>query len=378
MKLTLNISRIIVGLLFIFSGLIKANDPLGLSYKMQEFFEVWGWNFLDNYTLTFSILMNAFEIIAGFAVLLGWRMNLFAWLLLLLIIFFTFLTGYALLSGKIRECGCFGNCIPLQAKQSFIKDLVLLVLILYIFIFRKKIQPVFKNAISFILLLLIAAASFGFEWYTLTYLPVLDCLPYKTGNNIPAKMKATGTKADKFEYSFMYENKNGEKKEVKLKELGKLDSTWKMVPDSRKAILIEKGDMQDPEIKDFSLTTMSGIDSTEAILSYPGYSLLFYVKDMKYSGYRINQSFDNMLAATVEKKIPVYIVTSTAADANNYFNVKHHYNLQVLQIDGVAFKTAARVNPTIFIIESGTIKGKWSFARFDDAKNFIRQNSSPK
>ena len=90
MKSLLTISRIIVGVLFIFSGLVKANDPLGLSYKMQEFFEVWGWGFLDNYTLTFSVAMIAFEIIAGVAVLVGWQMKLFSWLLLLLIVFFTF------------------------------------------------------------------------------------------------------------------------------------------------------------------------------------------------------------------------------------------------------------------------------------------------
>src|SRR5207237_5133990 len=100
MRILLNATRIIVGVLFIFSGLVKANDPLGLSYKMQEFFEVWGWHGLHDYTLFFALVMNCFEILAGVAVLLGWRMKLFSWLLLLLIIFFTFLTGYAVLSGK--------------------------------------------------------------------------------------------------------------------------------------------------------------------------------------------------------------------------------------------------------------------------------------
>src|SRR6187549_3126350 len=130
MKVLLGISRFIVGILFIFSGLIKANDPLGLSYKMQEFFEVWDLHSLNDVTLTLSIIMITFEIVAGVAVLLGWRMRIFSWLLLLLILFFIFLTAYALFSGKIRECGCFGDCIPLQANQSFIKDVVLLILIL--------------------------------------------------------------------------------------------------------------------------------------------------------------------------------------------------------------------------------------------------------
>lgn len=376
MKLSLNIARIIVGVLFIFSGLIKANDPLGLSYKMQEFFEVWGMNFLDGYTLTFSVLMNAFEIIAGFAVLIGWRMNLFAWLLLLLIIFFTFLTGYALLSGKIRECGCFGNCIPLQAKQSFIKDIILFILILFIFIYRHSIKPVFKPAISFILLLIVSAASFISQWYTLTYLPVLDCLPYKVGNNIPDKMKPTGTKADKYDYSFTYKNKlDGKTKEVKLKDLMSLDSNWAMVPDSRKEILIEKGDMKDPEVKDFSLKTMMDSDTTDAMLSAQESTLLIFVKEMSRSSIKIGQGFDNMLRAATEKKINVCLVTPFADEVNDYFNKKHQYNLPVLKIDGVAFKTAARVNPMAMLIESGTIKGKWSHARFDEAKNFIRNNA---
>ncbi|MFM9909793.1 MAG: MauE/DoxX family redox-associated membrane protein, partial [Chitinophagaceae bacterium] len=119
MKILINIARIIVGVLFIFSGLVKANDPLGLSYKMQEFFELWGMHALNSYTLTFSVAMIAFEIIAGVAILVGWKMNLFSWLLLLLILFFTFLTGYAVITGKPKECGCFGDCIPLTAIQSF-------------------------------------------------------------------------------------------------------------------------------------------------------------------------------------------------------------------------------------------------------------------
>src|SRR6201999_4591593 len=104
MKLPIVVTRFIVGVLFIFSGLVKANDPLGLSYKMQEFFEVWNIHWLDNYTLAFSLLMIVFEIVAGVAILLGWRMKLFSWLILLLMIFFTFLTAYAYLSGKVREC----------------------------------------------------------------------------------------------------------------------------------------------------------------------------------------------------------------------------------------------------------------------------------
>ncbi len=132
-KVSLTIARIVVGLLFIFSGVVKADDPLGLSYKMQEFFEAWGWTFLNDFSLVMSVLMIAFEIIAGVAVLLGWRMKLFSWLLLLLILFFTFLTSYVVFSGKIRTCGCFGDCIPLTPYQTFTKDIILTLLIFFPF-----------------------------------------------------------------------------------------------------------------------------------------------------------------------------------------------------------------------------------------------------
>ena len=141
MKVALAVARILVGVLFIFSGLIKANDPLGLSYKMQEFFDVWGWHGWTEYTLALSVVLIAFEIIAGVAVLLGWQFKIFSWLLLLLIICFSFLTGYAVLSGKIKECGCFGDCIKLTAMDSFIKDLVLLALILFLVVFQKRVRP---------------------------------------------------------------------------------------------------------------------------------------------------------------------------------------------------------------------------------------------
>ncbi|HMR85563.1 MAG TPA: DoxX family protein, partial [Niabella sp.] len=171
MKVLVNIARIFVGVLFIFSGLVKANDPVGLSYKMQEFFLVWGTTWLDGMALALSVLMIAFEIIAGAALLLGWRIRTVGWLLLLLIVFFTFLTGYAYLSGKFKSCGCFGDCLPITSGISFLKDVLLLVLILLIFFNTKYIKPAFSKGITLLLLLLVTLFSFASQWYTLKYLP---------------------------------------------------------------------------------------------------------------------------------------------------------------------------------------------------------------
>ena len=146
MNVLITIVRLLVGLLFIFSGLVKANDPLGLSYKMQEFFELWKMSRFNDLTLAMSVSMIAIEIIAGVALLIGWRMRFFSRLLLLLMIFFTFLTGYADLSGKFKNCGCFGDCLPISARTSFIKDILLLGMILFLFFYRNRIR--FNNQLA--------------------------------------------------------------------------------------------------------------------------------------------------------------------------------------------------------------------------------------
>ncbi len=204
MKSALNITRIIVGILFIFSGLVKANDPLGLSYKMKEFFEIWNqgleqgsfflknilinlFQFFHDHSLSLSVFIIAFEIITGVALLLGWRMRIFSWLLLLLILFFTFLTGYAFYSGKFTNCGCFGDCLPISPKTSFLKDIALILLIVFLFACRKSIRPYFSGRTNFGIMVATTVLSFGFQWYVLSYLPLVDCLPFKKGNSIPEK-----------------------------------------------------------------------------------------------------------------------------------------------------------------------------------------------
>ena len=363
MKILLNIARIIVGVLFIFSGLVKANDPLGLSYKMQEFFEVWGWFFLEPYTLAFSVLMISFEIIAGVAVLVGWKMNLFSWLLLLLIIFFTFLTGYAVFSGKIKECGCFGDCIPLTADQSFIKDLILLLLIGFIFANRKKIKPLFSTRNNILVLFFSTIFSFAFQWFVLLHLPIVDCLPYKAGHNIPEKMKVPpGAVPDSTTISFVYKV-NGKEVEFGSDNFPDDfdDSTYKFV--KRYDKLIRKGNAEVP-IKDFSLTTVYGNDTTDAIMQKEGYTILLFVKN----GYEKGNWLGVLSAinkTAEQKKIDGIIVTNISIESLRDGASEEFHAFTPVLCDAVAIKTAARTNPTLYLLKKGTIIGKWSYADFD-------------
>lgn len=366
MKYLLTISRIIVGVLFIFSGLVKANDPLGLSYKMQEFFEIWGWGFLDNYTLAFSIAMIAFEIIAGVAVLVGWQMRLFSWLLLLLIIFFTFLTGYAVFSGKIRECGCFGDCIPLTANQSFMKDLLLLVLIGFIFIFRNKIKPALPARSSLVILFFTTIFSFALQWFVLLHLPVVDCLPYKKGNNILEKMKIpAGAIPDSTVISFVY-LKAGKEIEFTADQFPEDfdDSLYKFV--KRYDKLVRKGNAE-PKIKDFALQTFYKNDTTQALLQEDKYQLYLFLKDGYHKG-NWPAVLEVIMKSANEKNIPGFLATSIAInDLYNDQALPVFNMLLPLQCDPVVIKTVARTNPALYLIKKGTILNKWSYADLEKA-----------
>jgi uncharacterized membrane protein YphA (DoxX/SURF4 family) len=366
MKMLINLSRFIVGLLFIFSGLVKANDPLGLSYKMQEFFEVWNFHWLDNYTLPFSIIMIVFEIVAGFAVLLGWRMKLFSWLLLLLIIFFTFLTGYAFLSGKIRECGCFGNCIPITSGQSFAKDLLLLVLILFIFLFKERIKPVFGMVSSISILILATILSFSLQLHVLQHLPLIDCLPYKVGVNIAEGMKPKpGAIPDSVVTTFIY-NRNGKQIEIVNNDFPKdFDESYKLV--NRKDKIIREGNDL-PAIKDFSLGTQSGNDTTQDLLARKGYLVFVFVRELADKKQPWNKDFNLIWAFCKLRKIPVFFISSNPDEVNSYLKTNDLQNeIQVLTCDATAIKTAARANPTMYLIKNGVIFDKWGYADFENA-----------
>jgi uncharacterized membrane protein YphA (DoxX/SURF4 family) len=366
MKILLQASRIIVGVLFIFSGLIKANDPAGLSYKMQEFFEVWGLHGLNDYTLAFSILMIGFEIIAGIAVLIGWQFNFFSWMLLLLIIFFTFLTGYALLSGKIRECGCFGDCIKLTAGQSFIKDLILLALILVLFVKRKSIKPFHGSKIPMLLLLLTSVMAFVFQFYVLTYLPVVDCLPYKVGNNIPEKMKIpAGSLPDSTVINFVYK-KGGAEIEFDADHFPAdfNDSLYQFV--KRYDKVVRAGNAQ-PPIKDFVIISPAGTDTTMAILQQSGFQFIIFSKtapkDVK--DWTWMPVFKSIQLAAKEKQIPLIWVSADAENTASSLSKLQVEGVPVMRGDLVAIKTAARVDPTLYLLKDGTIQGKWSYAKLD-------------
>jgi len=359
MKQVLLIIRWIVSLLFIFSGLVKVNDPLGLTYKMQEFFEVWGWFALDKYALFLAIFMNVLEVVCGVALLLGQRMKFVTRLLLLLIIFFTFLTGYALLSGKIKTCGCLGDCLPLTPLQSFLKDIVLLVLIVVLTINHKKLTSNIKLRVADILSLACVFFFTGIQWYVLNHLPFHDCLPYKVGNNIVEQMqKPKNYVPDSTTIIYQY-TKNGKPIEFDQNNFPQdFDSSYIYI--NRIDKFVKKGS-NEPKITSFNLTNLNGVDTTNAIFNLPKYVMVF--SNEYPSNYeKWHTDLLTTKAYCLKNNLPLFYVTSQSDEALQKIASD---SITILKCDATLIKTAARVNATYFLMKQATIIDKYSYLDFD-------------
>lgn len=374
MKYILWLLRIVVGGLFIFSGLIKANDPLGLSYKMNEFFEVWHMAWAMPFSLAMSVAMIAFEVIAGVALLLGYAQKVFSVFLLLLITFFTFLTAYVLFSGKIKECGCFGDCIKISNVETFWKDVALLVMGAVLFVYRKRIEPLFPNTIGTTLMVLTVIFSFGVQWYALKHLPFYDCLPYKIGADAKVDSKIPpGAIPDKYETMLVYE-KDGVKKEFDMKNYPWQDTTWKYV--DSKSVLVSKGNAE-PKMKDFIISDQDGNVHTEEILNAPGYTFLLFVGNPDGAHDANIDDLKKIIQQARQLSIPFYVLC--AADKERANALQQKWGLvgtDFLVLDLTTTKTAMRTNPGLMLMEQGVIRGKWSYA--DYPKSISLENGKMK
>lgn len=368
MKYVIWILRIVVGVLFIFSGIVKANDPLGLTYKMNEFFEVWNMNYMTNYTLALSIAMIGFEIIAGVAMLVGNYFRLYITLLLLLNIFYTFLTYYALYSGKIKECGCFGDCIKISNTATFYKDVVLTIMTLVLYIFRYRVFPVFhKTAVNFWIVFASAVFAFGSQWWTLHHLPVHDCLPYKVGNNLLEKMKPAPNATPAVYSSALVYEKNGIKKEFTTENYPWQDSTWTYV--ETKTTLIKEA-TGEAEIHDFILTDSAGTDRTEEVLNTKGYVFFWFLREPEKASTENMEKLHALINRAAELHVPFYGLCSAGRDlCQTYQEAYNMKNVPFLILDGTASKTAMRTNPGLMLLKDGVVVKKWSYLDYPSFLN---------
>jgi len=367
----LNISRIFVGILFIFSGLIKANDPMGFGYKLQEYFHVFKMDFLNDYSTWLAVIICGLEIILGAFLLLGFYRRKVAWGLLLLIIFFTFLTFYSAFFEVVTSCGCFGDAIPLTPWQSFIKDLVLLAFILIIFKYKDHIQPIMakgtgRGFVTFMVFLI----SFGIGIYTVFFLPFIDFLPYKEGHHIPSlRVLPEGEEGDVYEFIYTIKHTStGETKDVTDKEYMDgiwEDENWEVIgePSSH---LVKKG-YQIP-IPDLFISDAEGNDMTDEIITNPYYNFVVvstYVDKLSTADIialdRINTTIRDLSS---DYNLRAVLLTASSSDIANRLNEEMDLVLEAFYADAVPLKSMVRSNPGVLLMQNGVVIKKWSKVTF--------------
>lgn len=365
-----HIARALTGSLFIFSGFIKANDPLGFSYKLEEYFEVFkgdtGWALFDtfaHYSLELAIFICALEMILGFTLLIGYQVKWTLWLLMLQIIFFTFLTFYSACFNKVTHCGCFGDFIPLKAWQSFWKDIALLFLITILWVSQKNIHSLFVELFAHAVSVVAIIISFAIPIYAYNHLPFFDFRPYHKGSNILEKMKpGKNYQPPVYETRFKYQNlKTGEIKEFTLKDYPWQDSlTWKWV--STENILVKEA-VDPPKISDFAIKTLNDENITDSLLNSPNYQFWIICYDLKKTNTddETISKLKDLQALAQKDNVPVILITASGKDEIETFLQKTGLHLPVLNADGIVLKTMIRSNPGIILVKHATIIDYWHY-----------------
>lgn len=354
-KVAVELSRVLIGTVFIFSGFVKAVDPWGYTYKILDYLDAFGLHFLDSLALPASIFISGLEFVLGVAILLGLYRFFFSKVLLLFMSFMTLLTLYLAIANPIQDCGCFGDAVILTNWQTFFKNIFLLAASVAIFLWYKQMPPLFRSSrtrpwvLTFISLFIISISL-----YCYLYLPILDFRPYKIGNNISEQMEIPDdAPMDEYEVTFIYE-KDGVQQKFNIDNYPKTDD-WTFVDRIDK--LIKKG--YEPPINDFVIYNEEGDDITDLILEDPSYSFLLVCWELEKASasniFNINELYDYC----VEYDYPFYCLTSSTSSGIENWVKTSGAEYPFLNADAITLKTIVRSNPGLVLLKEGTVINKW-------------------
>jgi hypothetical protein len=362
MNILRTLSRIVVGLVFIFSGTVKAIDPLGSAYKFHDYFQAFGLGFLKDLSLPLAVVLCTIEFLAGFSVLSGFRQKTGIISVLILMLIFTPITFILALTNPVSDCGCFGDALHLTNWQTFWKNVILMAAVIVLFRGIKRTRQQFKTSTEWIIISLAGILFILFSAFNLRYLPVIDFLPYQKGTKIADKMVIPeGAPSDVYETTFIYE-KDGKQQEFTLSNYPAKDTTWKFI--DQKSVLVRKG--YKPPIHDFIITAPGGEDITRKILSNHGYTLLMIVKKLDEAGKKNLDRGFVLGNFCVSNGIDFFILTASGHEESESYGT----GLVFCTADETTLKTMVRANPGYMLLRDGIIVGKWSFAGCPDNQWF--------
>ena len=355
------ISRSLLGVVFIFSGAVKAIDPLGTVYKIEDYLKAFGGFFTDLLPMAEVAAWGliVLELLLGVCMLLNVRTQWTAWIALLFYCVMTPLTLYIALTNPVSDCGCFGDAVVLTNWQTFWKNVVLILLSILLVAWRKSVHQLWSNWMELLLAALTVAITLVFMAWTKHHLPVKDFRPYKIGNHLPTLMEyPEDAEPDVYEYAFVYE-KDGVEQTFTLDNYPKGDSTWTFVRQESK--LIKKG--YEPPIHDFEILNAYGEDLTWDILESEEPVTLIIMYDLTKADKKQMDKVMRLLGdeAKGERLEAGYILTGSGTDEIMAFSMEYPSLSEcVCTCDPVTLKTIVRANPGVIVLQNGVVIDKYN------------------
>lgn len=355
MRILRAICRVVFGILFVFSGFIKAIDPIGSALKIKEYFGAMHLAFMDFLSIPGAILLSTTEFIIGVAILKGLRINLFSKLALWFISFFTLLTLWIYLFNPVSDCGCFGEAIHLSNKATFIKNLVLLAAALVIFLQRKKINPIASQKVEWGYLIAYGALIIALQGYSLRNIPQIDFGIYKSGTDLIAQQQENQER--EYETTFIY-SKDGVEETFTINNLP--DSTWTYV-DARTVLV--SGAAEDASVN-FSFMDAEGNSVGNEIVSNPGPVFFISIYNARALHNRAVEKIIELAHKLQEHNLKLYIISANSVEETEqlfepYMGLNGE-EFDILYADYKAVISFNRSSGGLTYVNNGIIIEKWA------------------
>lgn len=362
MEALLTLGRILLGLVFIFSGFVKAIDPLGSTYKIHDYLMAFGGSFAQLTSLAFpaAIALSTLELLIGLCFLFKIKLKATSVAALLFMGVMLPLTLYIALKNPVTDCGCFGDALKISNWATFYKNVVLTVLVLLVLIYHRKMRNLFLPGVEWTLILLFIVLGVGLSVYSQRHLPMMDFLPYKVGVNIPEAMKVPeGKPLDKYDTKLIYE-KDGVQKEFTIENYPQNDSTWRFV--DQKTTLVSKG--YEPPIHNFEIVDAQGNHVTDDIIHHQGVVNLVVMYNLAQTAKAGVDKAELLYEQSKQRGEQFYAVTGSSDEDIAKFVAENKVSFPLYKADPTTLKTIIRANPGFVKIENGTIKGKWNWRQY--------------
>ncbi|MDR0414543.1 MAG: DoxX family protein [Prevotellaceae bacterium] len=359
------ICRLLVGVIFVFSGFVKAIDPLGSTYKIVDYFDAFGVGFLEPMALYAGALQNAVELAIGLCLIIGVRMKITAWALMLFMLFYTVLTFFLAIFNPVSDCGCFGDAIKLTNWETFFKNLILLALTLIIFSVRNKYRRLAGAAQEWLYVLLFIVGSLALSLHCYKHLPPLDFMEYHVGQHLPTAMSVPDD-APRDEYStVLIYAKDGKEQEFSETDFPWQDTTWVFV-DSRSE-LVKKG--YTPPVHNFSIVHHLNGDITDEVLAAE-YAFLLVAPKLEKLNQPDLEASKNIAALAKERGYTFLGLTASTQGYAGEFCSNHMLNFEFCSTDETTLKSMVRSNLGLMLLHRGIVVGKWSNFDIPSAEAF--------